>query len=150
MLRIRLCFGPEGMKRLLPLICVLAGCATHTPTWQLSDEEMLSAASALTKVAFAVDGATRYGDLPDGATDDELLARATEDDPDLLRPFAQYRVLVRRQGTNSEVLLCTADLTKALIEDAGCSAPSDVHHWKTLPLPPCAFVLNLEAVCQGK
>ena len=138
------------MKRFLPLICVLAGCATQTPTQPFSDEDLLRAASALTKVAIAVDGATRYGGLPDSATDDELLALATADDRELLRPFTNFRVVARRQGAHSEVLLCTSDLTNALIEDAGCSAPSDVHHWKTLPLPPCAFVLNLEDVCQGR
>lgn len=111
---------------------------------------MLIAASALTKVAIAVDATVRFGDLPDATSNDQLLSLATADDPELLAPFATFRVLARQQGADSEVLLCTADSNFALIEDAGCTASSDLHHWKQSPLPPCAFAIDLATICQTK
>lgn len=111
---------------------------------------MLIAASALTKLAIAVDGTTRYGKVPDTLNGEDLLALATADDPALLQPLARFQVKVRRQGLNSEVLLCSPDASVALLEDAGCTAASDLPHWRTQPRPPCAFALDLDAVCQAR
>lgn len=137
------------MKRILPIACIVAGCAT-VPQEQYPDTEMLIAASALTKLAIAVDGTARYGKLPDTVSDQDLLALVTVDDPALLSPLTKFQVRVRRQGLNSEVLLCTPDAAIALLEDAGCTAASDLHHWKTLPRPPCDFTLKLDEVCRTR
>lgn len=136
------------MKPVLPIVLVLAGCAIAPPHYP--DSEMLIAASALTKLAIAVDGTTRYGKVPATASGEDLLALATADDPALLQPLARFRIKVRRQGLNSAVLLCSPDASVALLEDAGCTAASDLPHWRTQPQPPCDFALNLDEVCQAR
>lgn len=112
------------------------------------DELLLIKASALTKVAAAVDSAIRYKDAPMGV-EAELLRLATEHDPELLAPFQGLKLRVRRSGANSSVLVCSADETRGLIEDAGCTARSDEHLWRRQPSAECRFHLDLDAVCNA-
>ena len=140
--------GRDAMKRILVVTLTLAGCAIAPTQQPYSDEQMLIAASALTKVAAAAEGMARYGHVPDGTTDEGFLIMATAHDPTLLQPFTNYRVRARRQDKHAAVLLCTADATAALIEDVGCTAASDVHHWQALPRHGCEFSLNLADVCK--
>jgi hypothetical protein len=146
----RLFFGRDAMKRILLVALILSGCAVAPTPEPYSDEKMTIAASALTKVAAAAEGMARYGQVPNGTSDEAFLILATEHDPALLQPFANYRVRARRQDRHAAVLLCTADGSEALIEDLGCTAASDVHHWRSLPRHGCEFSLDLAEVCKQK
>jgi hypothetical protein len=108
---------------------------------------MLTKASALTKVAKAVAGAVEFKDAPATLSEEELLRFATQHDPEMLEPFRDYLLRVRRAGTATSVLMCTKDGRTALIEDSGCSARSDAHLWERQPQLPCAFQLNLDQIC---
>jgi len=125
-----------------------AACAAHAQI--PSDEEMLINASALTKVAAAVESAVKFRDAPASLTEAELLSFATAHDPEMLEPFRGYSVRPRRVGMDTSVLLCTADNKIGLLEDAGCSAESDAHLWKRSPSPSCDFHLNLTQVCSTR
>lgn len=134
------------MRLAVLLVAVLTGCATLSPE-QKHAEEMLTAASALTKVAAAAEASARYGNPPENLTDVEFLQFATAHDPALLQPFAKYQLKSIRKERHAVILLCSADGVVALVEDAGCTAQVDRHHWQSAPTPPCAFTLEPAKIC---
>lgn len=134
------------MRMAVLLAAVLAGCATISPE-QKPAEEMLTAASALTKVAAAAEASVRYGNPPENLSDAEFLQFATAHDPALLLPFAKYRLRSLRKERHAVILMCSADGAMALIEDAGCTAQLDRHHWQSAPAPSCAFTLDPAKIC---
>lgn len=126
---------------LILAICTLTGCA-HA---QQSDEWFIRA-SALTKLTDAVEGYVRY-EAPDTiATDDELLRAATQHDPALLAPFADFAVRVRTQNRHVSVLVCTRDEKRGMLEDVGCTGKLDQHLWQAGELA-CSFTLDIAVVC---
>jgi len=124
-------------------LSLVAGC-TPTPKRPYS-EEMFIKASALTKLAAAVESTVRYKNLPPGLDEKELLMRATQHDPALLRAFKGYKVRVLRQDKHSVVLVCDASGQRALLEDAGCSGRMDRHRW--MGKQPCEFSIDTKEVC---
>ena len=124
---------------------LFAGCAGTTV--EPRDDELLIKASALTKVAAALESAVKFKDAPPQLSEAELLHYATTHDPDLLQPFQGYVLRARRVGDMTSVLLCTKDGQSALIEDSGCTARSDLHLWDRSPPVTCVFQLDLAAVC---
>lgn len=129
------------------LAVLLAGCAVLPTEERAREEEMLIAASALTKVAAAAEVSVRYGNPPWNLSDEEFLKFATAHDPVLLQPFAKYRLKALRQDLHAVILVCSADGSIALIEDAGCSAQSDRHHWRSMPALACVFTLEPAKIC---
>jgi hypothetical protein len=125
----------------------LVGC-TLCPVKDAKDDSMYILASQLTKLCKAVEATVRYEDVPDTMTDAELLTRATSHDPPLLAPFSDYTVKTLRQDRHALLLVCTKDGASALLEDACCSPPLDVHHWLTAPPRPCTFSLKTVDVCK--
>ena len=135
-------------SKVLPaaLLCLaLWGCSANGQSFDR--EEMLTKASALTKVARAVASAVQFKDAPASLSEEELLRFATRHDAEMLEPFRDYAVRARRIGMASSVLMCTKDRRTGLIEDSGCSARSDVHLWERTPAVPCRFQLDLDKVC---
>ena len=124
-------------------LSLVAGC-TPTPKRPYS-EEMFIKASALTKLAAAVESTVRYKNPPPGLDEKELLMRATQHDPALLQNFKGYKVRVLRQDKHSVVLVCDATGQRALLEDAGCSGPMDRHRW--MGKQPCEFSIDTKEVC---
>jgi hypothetical protein len=122
---------------------MLTGCAT-----QHSEKEMNFSASALTKLSAAVDATVRYTQIPDGVNGAELLTLSAAEDPTLLEPFKTFKILVRREGRFSGVLVCEADGSAALLEDSGCTAKLDRHAWREKLTARCEFSLDLSALCQ--
>lgn len=108
-------------------------------------EAMYIKASALTKLSTAVEVTVRYEAPDENLSDEELLKIATEDDPNLLDPFVGYVLKVNREFGHAVVLVCNADGTKGLLEDAGCSAKMDKHHWDEVK--PCSFTISAAVVC---
>jgi hypothetical protein len=133
------------MRRLLIAGLTLIACAS-VPSFANDDSEMYPLASALTKLAAAVE-ATVFETPGDQTEGPVLLATATRDNPQLLAPFARYTLHAKRDGGHAFVLVCSPDGLTALLEDAGCSAKLDAHHWKAVPQRPCAFTLTAARAC---
>jgi len=126
------------------VILLLFGCAS-SQAW--SEKEMNELGSALTKLSSSVESTVRYKGMGADLPDDKLLILSTKHDPGLLEPFQGYALRVLRQNGHTAVLVCTEDGLAALLEDAGCTARMDQHHWKARPVPPCEFTLDLAKVC---
>lgn len=113
---------------------------------RVDSEEMYIKASALTKLAAAVESTVRYKSPPPELGESELLTLATRHDPILLENFKGYKVRVLRNDRHSVVLVCDATGTHALLEDAGCTGPMDRNRWMGKP-EPCEFSLDTKTVC---
>lgn len=131
----------------ISLFAFLLWLSTSAGAQPTDNETMLVKASALTKVAAAVESAVRFRGAPDNLSEAELLRFATSHDPEMLDAFRGYALRVRRQGRNTSVLLCTEDGGTALIEDSGCTARLDAHLWERMPPLRCEFQLRLEEIC---
>lgn len=126
---------------------VLTACTTPGRTQALDEESLLVAASALNKVAAAVESAVRFKSAPKGLSEEELKRFATQHDPAMLEPLRGFLVRVRRVGMYSSVLACTRDGRTGLMEDAGCTARLDARFWNRTPPTACEFQLELEKTC---
>jgi hypothetical protein len=129
---------------LIAIILLLFGCACAQAE---SEAKMNQLGAALVHLSSAVESTVHIKKLGADLSDDELLALAAQRDSDLLTPFKGYKLSVLRQSGHAAVLVCTEDGLTALLEDAGCTARMDQHLWKAQPPLPCAFTLNLEAIC---
>ena len=127
---------------LTAFVLLVTGCATPT-----SEREMNAMASALTKLAAAVDATVRYDNPPASLPDTELVRIATAHDPSLASPFAKLDVRVQRDGQNSSVLICRARAGQAMLEDAGCTTMVERHHWRSPTALACVPTINLTTAC---
>jgi hypothetical protein len=118
------------------------GCASQT-----SEEEMNELGSALTKLSASVDSTVRFRNPPADLSSAQLLQLSIAHDPSLTAPFARLELQVQRNGRDSSVLVCRPG-GPALLEDAGCTAILDRHHWNSTPPRSCAPTLDLASVCR--
>jgi hypothetical protein len=135
------------MRAIVFLVVILAGCVSFPSEQQAREDEMLTTASALTKLATAAEASERYAKPPESLSDEEFLKLATAHDPALLEPFVKYRLKALRKERHAVILVCSADGVFALIEDAGCTGRADQHHWQVAPQTPCAFTLDPASIC---
>lgn len=135
------------MKAMYVFLIFIAACSSVPYTQSPNEEEMLIKASALTKVAAAAESAARYKEPPADLSEQEFLTFATSHDPSLLEPFTGYQLRALRKDRRAVVLVCSADRTIRLLEDAGCTAALDRHHWRE-PHSPCEFSIDVAEVCQ--
>ncbi|WP_105189924.1 hypothetical protein [Pseudoalteromonas sp. T1lg48] len=134
------------MKYLSLIITTLfaVGCTSlahgHDP------EEMADLASQLKDISAAVDGTLKFSaeDFPDSQA---LLLAALDNDTSRLVPFQHYKLTIAVQNDNAVLLLCEDDV--ALIEDAGCTAKSDMQHWQAAEAKSCEFTLDTEHICRN-
>lgn len=131
---------------LITFILLIFGCAS-SQAW--SEKDMNELGSALTKVSSSVESTVRYKGMGADLPDDELFILSTKHDPGLREPFQGYKLRILRQNGHTAVLVCTQDGLAALLEDAGCTAGMDRHHWKAQPVPPCEFTLDLDKICSN-
>lgn len=110
-------------------------------------DRMYALAPALMRLTSAVESAVRYKNAPLELTDDALLEFATRHDRALLAPLAHYRVRAKRQGRDAVLLVCGRKEPVLLLEDAGCTAKLDRHHWRSPQPLPCDFTLDTAASC---
>lgn len=135
------------MRLAMAFVIALAGCVTLATRQTYSEEQMMTAAAALTKVSAAAEANLRYGSPSDTLTDPEFLAQSVAHDPGLLTPVSAYQVKAMRQGGHVAILVCAQDGTVALLEDAGCTAAMDRHRWRDEPKSPCVFTIDLQQLC---
>ncbi|WP_323660357.1 hypothetical protein [Pectobacterium versatile] len=129
----------------LASVLLLAGCCSASSANQ--QETMYPLSSALTKLSASVEAETRYGN-PGSATDNALLVAATAHDPALLSPFNHYQMKAKSVEGHSLILVCSADGRQALLEDAGCTAKMDKHHWQEKTNPGCNYTIDMAQVCR--
>lgn len=133
-----------------PALVLAAFLVGLTPSAACADDvadRMYSLGSKLTHLTSAVESAVRYKNVPPDASDEAVLEIATRHDRSLLEPFARYRVRVQRQGRDAVVLVCGRKQAVRLLEDAGCSAKLDRHHWRSPVVLPCEFTIDVASVC---
>ena len=114
-----------------------------------SEDAMMIKASELTKLSIAVESAvSNEQEQSANLGESDLLKFATSNDPVLLGRFADLKVRVSRSSDfHAAVLICTSDGSKALLEDAGCTAAMDRHAWRDIPEAGCEFKLDLTSLC---
>lgn len=106
-------------------------------------------ASALLPLSAAIDAyVARNPKAASALTTEKLIKVVTDDDPRLLFPFRDYVLRTRVDGRNSSVLVCSAEL-EAIVEDAGCTGPSDLPLWNNRPRRQCVFSLDLAEACRS-
>ena len=135
------------MRAILIVTVTLLGSGTLALGQSRAEEDMLMAASALTKVVAAAEATARYANLPDGVGDEEFLGLATAHDPMLLAPLSGYRLKAFRKDRHAIVLVCDPERDIALLEDIGCTAEMDRHGWRDVPPPPCTPSIDVAAAC---
>lgn len=140
-------FGADRMKAIWFSLFFLAACTTTPMAQTPSEEEMLVKASALTKLAAAAESAIRYKEPPQNLSEQQFLEFSTRHDPSLLEPFTGLQLRARRKDRRAVILVCSADGAIRLLEDAGCTAELDRHHWRT-PGFPCEFSVDPVVACQ--
>lgn len=134
------------MKPILVFLLALTGCVTIASGQGHSEEEMLTAASALTKVATAAESTVRYGSPPEDIQEEDLLTLATAHDPSMLQALSPYRLRIMRKDRHAVVLVCAKD-GPALLEDAGCTAKLDHHRWRDALGAACDFTVEPKDLC---
>ncbi|WP_105212926.1 hypothetical protein [Pseudoalteromonas sp. T1lg22] len=132
------------MKYLSLLITTLfaVGCSSfahsHDP------ERMADLASQLKDISAAVDGTLKFSSEK-YLSSQALLLAAIDNDKTRLQAFQNYQLIIEIQDNNAILLLCENEI--ALIEDAGCTAQSDIQHWQSLNKVACTVSINSSEVC---
>lgn len=116
-------------------------------TIQPDAEEMMVMASRLTKLSTAVESTVRYKNPPPDLDESELLQLSVKHDPQLLESLAGFKLRVLSQNKHAVVLVCSTEGGQRLLEDAGCTATMDKHHWRDLSQTECTFTINVVTDC---
>ncbi len=134
----------KNIKLHFVFVALLSGCASVTTSE--NSELMYIKASPLTKLTAAVETTWRIDKPSATLSDQELIELSTKDDPELLEPFKGYVLNVNKDFNHVILLVCNAEGTKGLFEDAGCTYAMDKHLWQSVL--PCKFTLRSEALCK--
>ncbi|PCK31319.1 hypothetical protein [Pseudoalteromonas piscicida] len=129
---------------LAAVIVLSLGC---TKTAYSNDpEDMADLASQLKDIAAAVDGTLKFSTnkFDDPQT---LLLAAINNDTSKIAPFEGYQLKVETQANHAVLLLCKDEVI--LIEDAGCTAQSDIQHWQSEQKQACQLTINTTEVCKS-
>lgn len=108
-------------------------------------EERDRLSTKMVNLSSAVD--TYFADLSKVPTDSDatILQNATRHDKRLLAPeFELYVLKVQYQNPYAVLLLCSKDGSRAIMEDAGCSARLDRQVTQDAP---CEFTLHVSQGC---
>lgn len=107
-------------------------------------EKMADLASQLKDISAAVDGTLKFSS--ETYTDPQkLLLDALRNDKAKLEVFKDYQLKVVIQEKNAVLLLCEEETL--LIEDAGCTAKSDLQHWQSDENLICKVTLKSNKAC---
>jgi hypothetical protein len=131
---------------LISLAAVLLLVACVTPTDGAPDAKERSRLSTkMVNLSSAVNTYFSHLSRAPIESDGTILQNATRHDKRLLaREFEPYVLKVQYQNQHAVLLLCSSDGTRAIMEDAGCSARLDrqVTH-----ATPCKFTLRVSRSC---
>jgi hypothetical protein len=130
---------------IIVIFLLISGCVLSPEQAQADD--MYVKAAELRKLSAAVESTVRFKDPSPMLTDEELLKLATTHNSALLTSFAGFKLRMDRRDRHAVVLVCSPSGDKALLEDAACTGPLDVHHWQSKKPMPCEFTIQAAAVC---
>lgn len=137
------------MKYAIPIILnsamLLSACASPIAVAPDTNERGLLS-TKMVNLSAAVE--SYFLDLPEMPVDDaiNILRSATRRDPRVLAPeFEPYLLKVQYQKPYAVVLLCSKDGTRAIMEDAGCSARLDR---QVSGNASCEFTLFVNSGCK--
>lgn len=126
------------MKRIrflvLAIVVLLPGCARAQGA---PDRDAQELASALTKVASAVESTVHVKKQGAQLQDMDLLHAATRHDPGLLSPFRRYVLKAEQNGDHAIVIVCDSDAI--LLMDATCTRKADQPPPELKPGSPCTI-----------
>lgn len=138
------------IRHLLLTVAAIAALGISYVAVGTQDEDWADYAVSLGYVAVAVNGYVQFGQPPSDLTGEELIREATKDNPALLLPLKDHFLTARREGQLTSVLLCEKDRSRAIAEDAGCTAARlDARLWSESPPAACTFHLDLKSACGG-
>lgn len=126
------------------IIFLLSGCAY----WG-GGPEIDTLGPPLLRLTSAVHGVAERPDIygfPSGGSGEECMRLGVEDDPSLLVPFAGLVVKAKCENKHAILLVCDADGSKVLMEDAGCTTMLDYR--AEMPVRPCDFSAQIEEACR--
>ena len=136
------------MRRILGfffLLILLSGCS---PAASGDVDENYILGAALTKLSKFIEPSAMTGRFSESTPTADILAYVQERDPSLLEPFDKHLLLVTISRSHAVVLVCLADSSVGLLEDAGCSPHMDAHLWQSKPFAECSFTLNVTEICE--
>jgi hypothetical protein len=128
----------------LAAVLLLGACAASLASPDAKERGHLS--TKMVNLSSAVD--TYFADLSEAPSGDDAgtLQNATRHDPRLLaQEFQPYTLKVQYQNPYAVLLLCNKDGSRAIMEDAGCSARIDR---QVTQKAPCEFTLRVSQGCQ--
>ena len=129
---------------LLAMLISEASCGPSSQKMQTLGDELRRLTAAVQGEVIADPAGTA------GLSDKELLARATADDPALLKPFDDYSLRTSREGNYVSVLVCTQDGKRGLLEDTNCTVALDRQLWRESSEAACQPTVRLADVCKIK
>lgn len=127
----------------ISLLTIISGCSIFAS--QPTAEKMMDYASKLKDLSQTVDGYLRFGG--DATLEGPELLEAAVLNSAELEFFSDYQIFVKKQGNNAILLMC--DENTALLEDVGCNANFDKHHWQASPITRCGFTLDSSKICSN-
>jgi len=118
------------------IILVVGGCSPFTP------QQAGNLVTPLPKLTTAVVAEIRYRDSGIPLRDDQLVADAIKDKPELQRAFAGYPIKVRHDTKNAVILVCSPDGKWAWLEDASWTLGVDHEWYWSKPSHSATFTLD--------
>jgi len=118
----------------LSIVVLLPGCACAQGA---PDRDVQELASALTKVASAVESTVHVKHEGAGLKDAALLQKATKHDPGLLAPFRSFVMKAEHNGDHALVMVCSEDGAKAFLVDATCTRGAEPSPLELLQSDEC-------------
>ena len=132
------------MKYIALIITIILSVGCTSLANAPDPEKMADLASHLKDISAAVDGTLKFSSQ--AYTDPQtLLMAAINNNRNKLIPFEDYQLKVIIEGKNAVLLVCKDSVL--LIEDAGCTAQSDIQHWHSSAQKACEITLNSNQVC---
>ncbi|MDN3485710.1 hypothetical protein CWB58_04450 [Pseudoalteromonas sp. S201] len=132
------------MKYIFLIITIILSVGCSSSANAHDPEKMADLASQLKDISAAVDGTLKFSS--ETYTDPQkLLLDALRNDKAKLEVFKDYQLKIVIQEKNAVLLLCEEETL--LIEDAGCTAKSDLQHWKYDENQICEITLQSNQIC---
>lgn len=121
------------------ILLFVSSCAAKN----IDPEVMYKKGAHLTKLTRKVQVAVHHG-----VTDEKVLYSQTlEKYPQDMSEFSDYSLRMKNDNGTAVILLCDAEKTKALLEDAACTGGLEGGTWFKENYT-CTFHLNIKQICE--
>lgn len=135
------------MKKKISSLCLLCLLVLPLACSAKNADTMYSLSVELNKLTTTLEGYKQLANPPASLSDKEFLDKAVAHDPELLTPFSDYILILDKNNEFVSLIMCSANATQALLQDAGCTSQSDRHLWNEGNIFPCEPLPDAFAVC---